>query len=49
MSHIVTAVNKNRTGVNRLLRTLSCRGWVRGGEFLGGDRVFLIVSETIAC
>lgn len=37
--------------MNKLLKTLACIGWVGGGEsgkFLGDDRVFLIVSETIA-
>ena len=38
--------------MNKLLKTLACGGWVGGGggrgKFLGEDRVFLIVSETIA-
>ena len=37
--------------INKLLKTLACGRWVGGGgggKFLGEDRVFLIVSETIA-
>ena len=50
MSHIVTVVTKMEQWMNKLLRILACSGWVggEGGEFLRGDRVFLMVSETIA-
>lgn len=51
MSHIVTVVNKNGTVDEQVIENLGLWwvGWGGGrGKFLGEDRVFLIVSETIA-
>lgn len=52
MSHIVTVVNKNGTVDEQVIENLGLwwMGWGGGGrgKFLGEDRVFLIVSETIA-
>lgn len=51
MSHIVTVVNKNGTVDEQVIETLGLWwvGWGGGrGKFLREDRVFLIVSETIA-
>ena len=48
---LLLLLTKMEQWMNKLLKTLACGGWVGGGgrgKFLGEDRVFLIVSETIA-
>lgn len=50
MSYIVTVVNKTGTVDEQVIENLGLWwvGWGGRGKFLRGDRVFLIVPETIA-